>query len=376
MMHTGIRVVGVLGFAMCWAAPLVSQSNLLKLSPQYDNVSAPSAAPLPGLNGGFRQQILISASRLVGLQSRSLNGLQFRRDLDYAGAQRGGEMDLLVRVSSAQVAPDKAEELFAQNSGFASIVFQGRVVVPDSPVVGTAPVPWSAINSVVIPFSTAYPYTGGNLCVDIEGRPLTGNEPEFWYVDHELGGSGGIVTPIGKSCSSFRDASDQSLYADSMSLQIGSSMRLTGLGRPGASPLMLFGASAIPGGIDLSLIGAAGCSQYVNYFLTLGLSYRPPQQYLGGSFTHFETQIPPQKILLGAKVYVQFADLETSLPRSSWTNPIGLTTTNGLELRIALAGPSVGMSTVTSHVVGASDPMPLRGQVDVEAAPVMRVMVR
>ena len=90
MMHTGIRVVGVLGFAMCWAAPLVSQSNLLKLSPQYDNVSAPSAAPLPGLNGGFRQQILISASRLVGLQSRSLNGLQFRRDLDYAGAQRGG----------------------------------------------------------------------------------------------------------------------------------------------------------------------------------------------------------------------------------------------------------------------------------------------
>ena len=73
---------------------------------------------------------------------------------------------------------------------------------------------------------------------------------------------------------------------------------------------------------------------------------------------------------------MQFADLEIYMPRSSWTNPAGLTTTNALELGLATTSPELGMSTVMSHVVGAGDPMPARGAVDVEAGPVMRFLVR
>lgn len=375
-MHALIRGVGVLGVLIGLGAPLASQSNVLKLSAQFDDVSAESAAPLPGLSGAFRQQILISGSRLVGLQNRTLLSLQFRRDLDYDGFQRGGEVDLIVRISRAQVAPDQAVALFAQNPGPSAVVFGGRMVVPNSPTLGSTVQPWASANRVEIPFNTPYLYVGGDLCVDIEGRPVAGKEPEFWYIDHELGGVGGRVTTIGTSCSLFQDVSGQSLYAESMSLQIGSSMRLTGLGRPGAAPMMLFGVSGIPAGIDLSPMGAVGCAQYVSYFLTVGLSYRPPQTYLSGSFVHFEAQIPPHRSLLGVKVYAQFADLETGLPRASWSNSIGLTTTNGLELGLAMVAPGVGMSTVTSHVVGANDPMPSSGRVDVEAAPVMRATFR
>jgi hypothetical protein len=352
-----------------------AQVKVHPASGAWDTKDAPSANPLPGLRGAFREQLLLGAGRLGGVKGKKIVGIQFRRDYQDSSALKGGSVDLDVRLSSSTRPAAAALESFLFNapSSKQMSVFVGAVTIPDSPAKGTSPAIWVANNSFTIRFSTKYPYAGGTLCVDIRGIPKKPGLPSFWYVDHEYKSSGGQGVVYGKSCSGFKPQG-ASLIATANGLQIGGSMRLLMFGRPGTSLLLLMGVKPIRVGADLSSMGAAGCRQYVDYLLMLNLQYQKAIPNMTPVLANFMGQIPPDQSLLGTSVFFQAADIETSLPRLTWTNPAGLTTSNGLEVKISTTAPSLDMAVVRSHEVAIGKPLPTTGRVDVERAPVVRIL--
>ena len=288
------------------ACGLDAQSHVFKLAGPLDSVSAPSAGPVPGLRSGFREQILISGSRLQALVGKRITGISFRRDLATVEALTGGVIGLTVRLSVASGSPDQAVSAFAANASSASqtTVFVGDVTVPNSPAVVASVKPWDASNAFTIRFSTPFAYAGSTLCVDITGRNRVAGLPDFWYVDHEYIPSGGSARRFGSTCSVF-NAGGVAITAEKNGYVLGGMFRTTLYGQPGAQPLLLLGASSIPGGLDLSLIGATGCRQHVDYFAMVGMRYHPLMTDSDVAFVDFIAQVPFDQSLLGAKLFVQ-----------------------------------------------------------------------
>lgn len=368
------KVLAVLAL-MTWVPQASAQLQPHAVSPGFDSIDGLSAYPAPGFGGAFRQQFLVDASRLLALRGKAIRGIWMRRDLDERGALTGGQVDWVVRLSAARVSAAQAEPSFAGNrQGAVTQVFSGRVTVPNSPALGGSVQAWDANNAVQVRFATGYPYSGGALCIEIEGRPVAGAEPDFWAIDYERGVHSGASASIGSSCSAFANSSGQTLFANDLRLQIGSSLRISARGRPGSVPLFLLGLNSIPGGVDLTGMGAVNCRQYVQYFAVVPLRYSTPRNVGEPGSLLFDTQIPFDPQLSGTTVFVQTADDESPLPGSSRTNPAGLTTSNGLELRIAQAGPGLGLAIVTSARVSTGAAMPGVGQVDVSMGPILRLL--
>ncbi|MCA8957219.1 MAG: hypothetical protein KDC87_14180 [Planctomycetes bacterium] len=344
------------------------------LSPLYDASVAPSAGLVPGLQGAFRQQILVSASRFVALKGKTLVGIQLRRDPARTEALRGGRVAMEVRVGLAKNGASQASEVFADNwQGTASLVLQADVTIPNSPA-RPAPRPlWDANDTVHLGFTGGFKLGDQDVCIELIGRPVTGVEPWMWYLDFERGNGNGKITPFGRSCSSFH-ADGQSLHARSTRLQIGSTLEITLLGRPASNPLLLIGGAALRPGLDLAPLGAPGCMQHIQPIWNLPLTYRAPPMRFPFAIADFATRIPADPALLDTSTFLQAADLETST--SGKTNRGGLTTSNALELRLSKNAPTLGLSTVESHSVAPTSPMPQRGVVDVERGPVMRWVYR
>ncbi|MCA8956864.1 MAG: hypothetical protein KDC87_12375 [Planctomycetes bacterium] len=363
---------------LCLASAAQVAAQVHQVSPAFDSTLAPGADCLPGLRGGFRQQILIDPVRLGGLAGRTLTGFSFRRDLGRAEALSGGQISLDVRLSVGVTAARDCSQVFVANAPAVSQmqVFTGIVTVPNSPPLGSNPAPWGVQNSVSVSFASGFKYTGGTLCIELDGRPVPGKEPDFWYVSQEVGvAGGGSATPFGVSCSTFH-VGGESLIVEAKGLQLGSTMRSFVVGRPGSSPLLLVGASSHPSGVDLSPTGALGCSLYVSAYVAIGLTYSPQLPGFPNAFANLELQIPSRGIQPGTRLFLQSADLETALPSSQWTNAAGLTTSNAVDLRVASTPPVLGMASVTSRPVDAAQPMPATGEVDVERAPVLRLYYR
>jgi len=300
-----------------------------------------------------------------------------RRELHYGRQLDGGKINLTVKASTTTRLPRSASELFSLNASAAhqTTAFSGVVTVPDSPALGGSPVPWATTNSFKVIFTSPFRYGGGTLVLDLAATPQKSGAPSFWYVDHEYVFHNGMASIFGQTCSQFT-AGGLSLTAESKGLQIGGTARIIAFGHPGASPLLLVGISKLQPGIDLGLIGATGCRQYVNYFSIARLQYQKVVPNFEAAFTNLFVQVPPNPALVGSLVFLQSADIETRLARSEWTNPAGLTTSNGLELRISTTSPTLGMSIVQSQEVEIGKPLPVGGRIDVERAPVIRLLYR
>ena len=132
--------------------------------------------PFPGTHLDARQQILVGASGLTGLQigTSRITSLAFRRDGSSQSQLTAGRARLVVRVSSLARSPGSASMLFADNHGATvQTVFDGEVAFPPSPRLAQRDEPdWSATHSFTIPFQSAAIYGGGSLCIEIEGRAL------------------------------------------------------------------------------------------------------------------------------------------------------------------------------------------------------------
>jgi hypothetical protein len=162
-------------------------------------------------------------------------------------------------------------------------------------------------------------------------------------------------------------------YASGQSLRIGSTAHIMLLGRRGTSALMVVGIAKHQPANSMAGMGAPGCYLLVRPGLVAQAgSYRDFPHPGLPAYLDVLPHIPLSNSIMGSRVFLQFANNETMLPKSEWTNAAGMTTTNGLDLTISALPPRLGMATIRSDVAGSGSNPPPWGVVDVSQAPVIR----
>lgn len=365
--------------ALCLLSPMSAQT-IHRLGGVFDAQTAPTVSFFPGLQGSFRQQLLIDARLLQSARNRSLTGLWLRRDFaKTSGDLAGGVVDYVVKVSTTTRAALAAVPRFATNAPAATqtLVFAGPVRVPDSKQPGSGANPWSASNSFQIPFTTPFTYGGNTLCIDVIGRQRVAGRPQFWSLGALEDASHGKATNFGTSCNPHgRMDTGESILAATNGLVLGGMFRPVLFGRTSCHPLLMIGATRSATGIDLTSIGATGCRQYVVPLAITPLPYSHVVKGFDNRTSGLSMQIPSDPHLVGARFYLQGAETQTGLPRSQWDNPAGLVMTDGLEIQLGSRAPALGIAVVQSSAADAKGALPTWGNTIMERAPVMRLLSR
>ena len=109
------------------------------------HADAPSMRGLAGIHGDHRMQILIDEAHLTAWLGRDIRGLTFRRDGADTRAFDGGSATLTVALSHAPHDARSAQHRLRANHdpNGPLTAFSGRVTIPDSPALGSAPPTWS-----------------------------------------------------------------------------------------------------------------------------------------------------------------------------------------------------------------------------------------
>ena len=347
---------------------LAAQGSLV-VPPSFATAEAPGRTALGGMCADQRQQVLVNGTHLQPLLGRSITALWLRRDAQFGDPLAPQAADLVVRLSETPRDADDPANVLAQNHGPAVVqVFQGRVSLPAAPAVAGGPAPWDAQHAVALPFSTPFAYGGGNLCIDIEGRAVRSGTPCFWPFDAATSFHPGTVAHIGQPCGATPGPFNAD--ADHGTLRIGSTALFRAWAQPDTPGVAMLAMQALPQPFDLTGLGATGCALYIYPDAVL-------PQFFGGTtlgigITELTLQLPLNPTLMGGGFHVQFADLETGLPPSQWSNSLGLTTTNAVRATVSSRPPDLGMSMVTTAPVPAGQPFPGTGETDVSVAPVLR----
>lgn len=329
--------------------------------PSAASTEQPAVATLPGLVSGGRQQILIDASHLnPALLGRTISALSVRRDESHARELRGGTATLTITIGPAASSAADASREFADNHApspsTAQVVFSGLVTIPTSSALQGRASGWGQAEDVVtISFSTGYVYSGGGLCIEIEGQQTVGNEPK-WFVDAAYESLAGTATQFGQGCGSTND-----LQVGLSTLTPGSTAAFTAFAPHPAIGVLMIG-TAIPD-VPLDLLGVAppGCALRVNPVAQVaGVSQALPPQHVLEGIGVFKLSIPNGSYALGANLAAQVATLTSHVEVSE-----------GLDFTIASAVPSLGMSTVWAPWDSAV--IPTTGTVMPTIAPALRL---
>jgi hypothetical protein len=249
-------------------------------------------------------------------------------------------------------------------------VFQGRVSLPASPALGERYVPWESPHAVNIPFTTPFAYAGGNLCIEIDGQQVPGS-PCFRPFDYEWEGQVGVATKYGIACGKYAGRFGISATVTASNLRLATTASFYSWGQPNTSGAMMIGDQKYFPGIDLDVLGATDCDLYVRSTIMIPAAFGSPFRAGEPGTAKVAFQIPPTATLMGAMLWVQWANVEVSLPRAEWSNPLGLTTSNGLEVTISSFPPALGMATVLSDIAYGGV-FPSRGRTNVTKAPALR----
>ena len=335
---------------------------------QLANAEGVSRGEIAGFTTRARMQILLSAATLTDLVGKNIEAIEFRRDRAYGRALDAASSTVTVRLAPASQSPSSASQVFALNCGFGAVeTFQGAVSLPASPA-GQTSVSWGTENTVSIGFTTPYPYGGGDLCIEIEGAPDVPGSPALWSVDYEHEAPSGTVESFGSSCSSITSAVGVTAAAWERGLVPGSTFSAVSFGRP-STPGVAFLGVRLPTGVVLDPIGATGCVLNVSPATQLPLTYGGDALGRGFGTHRLYLHLPAISALLSANFALQWANLETVGPTS---NPLALTTTNGLDVTVA---DTLVPGTLTT--VFAADPVgpgfPSSGVVMGSRGPVIRL---
>ena len=342
----------------------------------YGSVDAPSVGVLAGACADQRQQILVSRDKLHQFLGLKLAGVLLRRDGGgYPGALNSVTIDVVVTVSTTTVDPSAPNPSFAANRGRNPlIVYQGQLALPASPPLVNKAVPWDASHSFEIPFASPFFYTGDNLCIEIEGRSVGSAQDCYWPIDYEYTGSPGEISVIGQGCGSIGGLF--SAYASLDAARVGNTLPLLAWGHPATTGVVLIGASTYQPPIDLGAIGALGCVLYVDQDFFLPVTFDVAAGFSGMGLATKNLQLPRSPQLAGSRLFVQWINNETGLPRTEWSNPSGLSTTNALGVTLSASLPELGVSTVISVAVDSASPLPSIGDTYVMKAPLVRFRVQ
>ena len=326
----------------------------------YATSDAVSFNSVAGACCAGRQQTLIEASHLTALVGRTITAIEFRRTSANETYQ-GGAAHLDVSLSLAPHDPLDCSRTFDDNVGPAPVqVFSGTVTIPTSPGVATQAVNWSSQNTIRVPFTVPFQYSGGPLCIDIVGNPIAGQEANWWMADAEFEDLSGAVLEIGTGCGLYGGPSGRWADVAERSLVAGGHAHMFAYGTPYGLAIAAIGDKS-PVGMPLSALGFnsnPGCALFLSniYLLEAMLFVPDPNPALGprGGRADLELKLPATSAALGFRMTTQWLD---------WSQ---MATSNAIEWTVAPAIPSLGMALVEGH------PQEPTGRVGVHIAHVLR----
>lgn len=331
---------------------------------EYADHDAPWMAEVAGLSQAFRQQVLLRAEALAAIRGRAITALTLRRDVQLPLPLRGGVAVLKVTLSERARHPAAAAPAFADNRGpEPTQVFAGEVVVPESPAPARPPVVrWTAPDAIEIAFARPFVYRTGNLCIEIDGRPVPGKQPPAWPIDFVAWSIGGGSTFVGRSC-------DPRLQAMAVwkGLIPGSDVTLYSTGPTQTAAVCLLG-TVLPAPRTLTQRLPMPCAVHVEPLAALGFLY-PRVKLEQLTRVEHDVAIPALPCLFSrqfAVQWLQLPNLETG---------IGLATTHAQTLTLADGVHTFAGASVRSGIA-AGDQFPDRGEVVPFQMPVLRLTVR
>lgn len=346
-MHTKLIVAArcclslVAGLALSAASSLTAQARHV-VPAAFADREAPGVAEIAGFTYGERQQILIGSSLLDALRGRTLVGITWRRDTGFGTPLEAGRAELVVRMGTAARPVLEPSRVLDENITAPIEVFRGTAVLPVAPAV-SAYAGWEAPSSVTIQFSVPFAYSGADLVLDIEGAPSPGAASAHWPVDAALDDASGTVRSISLGCGPHAGANGMPATVAPRELALGRTALFSSRGVPGDIGSLLFGIGVLHPPLDLTVIGAPGCTLQVDAFAAIATGFATPEfgSALGG-LANVATGLPRVPVLAGARFVVQWVDLGASIA-----------TSNALACEIAVAVPALPMSIVTRERSGA-----------------------
>jgi hypothetical protein len=335
-----LRSTSFLIAATAIATTAVAQTPQFTVVPNtHTTTDAPSMLWLPGAGTPLRMQEIISANLLQGLVGKTITAMEFRRNA-HANSFAGGAVDLALTLSISPNAPLDAATTFAANVGPApSQVFVGQLQLPASP--GTTTPSWTPANLLRIPFQTPFVYQGGNLCVDLLGTPVAGNNTNWWPADAVYSYATGTVVDLGGGCGSHGGPLHRWSFAEAKTIVPGGNAQFRAIGPQNSFGLVVFGTDDVAGwplSIVLPLADLT-CRMHVSAPLEVDVRLFLPNGQLNPSAS-YALPIPTSPNLTGASLTTQW--VEWSQPASS----------NALQWTIG-GIPDIEMVHVSAHATEA-----------------------
>jgi hypothetical protein len=329
-----------------------------------DTVSARDGSGVgwvPGFGRIGCEQFLIGAPSLARAVGQEFTAITFRRD-GFEPARGAGQADLSVWLSVSPLLDVRSPATsFAVNRGAATLVYQGRVALPDSPrLANRHAAGWAPPDAVTIQLTQRWRYPGGHLCLEVVGQPVPGAPARAWSVDLETDAISGARAILGAGCGPMATRATPQATVETRNLRPGAVARFTTAGDGGATAFFMLAAAPLSSPISLGMFGAPGCDVWVLPDLLVpniigsSLGGRPP-------VTSFDLSIPSLSPLLGATFATQWLMLGSS----------GLTTSNAVIATLAALPPQIEGSVVQA-VFGAGEDRVL-GLVQIGALPVIRL---
>jgi hypothetical protein len=337
----------------------IIQTKLLSLAATISALSAQGFVVVPAAyatNDAFsyewiagatdeqRQQTLIGASHLpASMLNRPIVAIELRRSA-IAEPLLAGSMNLTIRLSISPSNPLTPSNVFATNVGSNPVqVFQGTVALPASPATGPTQttVAWTANNILRVDLTTPFVYTGGTLCVDITGAPISGQKT-WWMADAvEQVIPGTSAIDIGTGCGMYGSPQRRWSTVHARSLAPGGQGVFRAEGTPFGIGLAMFGLPSTQT-TQLPFVGP-GCS--TNLDMGTGIISALP--------AIFEPEVNP------ALPGVATAEVLFAVPTTSSLFGIGLATqwfdwpqwatSNTIDWKIGGAISSLDMALIEGH---------------------------
>ena len=357
-----LSVTTVLACAGALGAQAVVPSNAL-------TTDANSVGRVAGFAHRMRQQFCVHSRLLTALDGKSIRMLRFRRNYSLGTAYRASTAELKVWIGTSSVAPAGASSTFSRNQGTTSVpAFSGRVSLPASAAVVASP-SWIPSHTVVVPLTHPVPYQSGkHLVVELQGRPIQAPVDYAWSVDFQYSADLGSITRFGSACSKSGFA--QTLLANDGGTVAGGTVRFSARGQRATPGVLMIAPSRLPSGLALDSLGMPGCWLYLQPVLQVPLTYGTANSIAPYPAARPMVDLPRGLGVLGSRIFAQAANLEHASQRS---NRLGVTTTNGIDIRISSVLPNPGVTTIASDPLLPGAAMPGRGVIWHGYGPVLRL---
>lgn len=185
-----------------------------------------------------------------------------------------------------------------------------------------------------------------------------------WPIDLDRAPLRGTATTFGRSCLRIAHTVSGHIAADPAMLRPGATARFLGFAETGDAAALLLAAQRFAAPMDLGFVGRPECELWLQPDLTMFASARRsgrgPLAAMNVSFT-----LPYDAAFVGATLHAQWLAIQSA----------GLATSEALTVSLAQAlDPNSSAVVLSSPGQGAS--LPMVGEVEVGASPVMHIEAR